>query len=298
MRQWKVLLLLLIALLFLLLIGLIVFILVQRSSPSISISTSTIAPNCSCGCSKIPSAKIINGHPAASDAWPWMASFGPKHLHHCGGALISREILLTAAHCFDADEQPLDLSTIEIRLGSTDLLNVSAEDLYSIEKLFLHHQFDRETYANDIALIRLDRPAAPISPICLPEISSPDFPPVGRDVVAIGWGHTSDPTSSPLPTHLQETSLPVLPLEFHRDNRSWFCFDQQIERPDEQFCAGFADGHADTCQGDSGSPLMFFVDGRWQIVGLVSYGTGCAQERLPGIYTRVSNYVEWIRDRL
>lgn len=287
-------LLLLISILFLVLISLIILILTKRSS---STSTSTSSTKCSCGCSKFESTKIINGQPAENGVWPWMVSFGPKRFHHCGGALITNEFILTAAHCFDTDE-PIDISKVEIRIGLTDLLNVTKENLYAIETLFLHHQFDRESYANDIALIRLDRPVFSILPICLPDVSSSDYPPIGRQVVAIGWGHVDDPLTSPLPTKLQQTSLPVLPLDYHQENRSWFCFDQEIDRPSEQFCAGFIDGHSDTCQGDSGSPLMFFVDQHWQIVGLVSYGTGCAQERLPGIYTRVSNYVEWIKDRI
>lgn len=269
----------------------------QNNIQSCQMSTTSSIP---CGCSKILNPKIINGQSANQSAWPWMISYGSKRIHICGGTLITPEYILTAAHCFHSNDEdnPIDISTIEIRIGLTDLTDVTHENLFAIRKLISHHEFNPSTYQNDIALIRLDRsilPSDTIQMLCLPRYSSYLYPPVNSTVIAIGWGHTIDPLIDPnasTPTHLQQTILSVLPIIKSR------CFEQEIDFPDQQFCAGYENGFSDTCQADSGSPLMFFNEHHWELVGIVSYGIGCAQKRLPGVYTRVSAYLDWIDARI
>lgn len=272
------------------------------SSTDQSCQMSTTISSIACGCPMISNVKIINGQPANRSAWPWMISYGPKRIHICGGTLITPEYILTAAHCFhsnDADN-PIDLSSIEIRIGLTDLLDVTRENLFSIRKVILHDHFNSNTYQNDLALIRLDRlvhRSDNIQMLCLPRLTSHVYPPVDSIVIAIGWGHTVDPLMDPnsvTPTHLQQTILPVLPIVNNR------CFEQEISSSDEQFCAGYANGLSDTCQADSGSPLMYFnvQEHHWELVGIVSYGIGCGQEMYPGVYTRISAYLDWIHDHL
>lgn len=255
-----------------------------------------------CGCPSKSSSKIVNGQTANPGAWPWMVSYGPKRLHVCGGALIAPEYILTAAHCFHG-RAVVDLSAIEIRIGLSNLTGVTHDHVFSIRKVTLHNDFNPNTYKNDIAIIRLDRSIVPsdtIQLICLPRLSSFQYPPVNQSVVAIGWGHTVDPwinSSSSISNQLQQTILPVLPIVTNA-NKTSVCLNQVIDSPDQQFCAGYADGWSDTCQADSGSPLMFFHEQHWEVAGIVSYGIGCAQSLLPGIYTRVSAYLEWINDRI
>lgn len=288
-------------LIFLLFILLIILLIItfktQHITQSCQMSTTSSIP---CGCPRISNPKIINGQPANQSAWPWMVSYGPKRIHVCGGTLITPEYILTAAHCFhsDGEDNPIDISTIEIRIGLTNLTDVTHENLFSIRKIILHDEFNPNTYQNDIALIRLDRSVLPsdtIQMLCLPRFSSYLYPPVNSTVIAIGWGHTIDPLIDPnslTPTHLQQTILPVLPIVKNR------CFEQEIDFPDQQFCAGYETGFSDTCQADSGSPLMLFNEQHWEIVGIVSYGIGCAQKMFPGVYTRVSAYLNWIDERI
>lgn len=262
-------------------------------------------PPITCGCPIKTHSKIINGQSSYEGEWPWMVSYGPKRIHTCGGALIAPEYILTAAHClhsYDKDN-PIDVLNIEIRIGITNLNDVTYENLYSIRKATLHNDFNPNTYKNDIALIRLDRSVIQsdtIQMLCLPRFTSYTYPQVNTTVIAIGWGHIIDPLINPnsqISTQLQQTSLPVLPI-FKTENNTNLCFDQEIDSPDQQFCAGYENGLSDTCQADSGSPLMLFNEKYWELVGIVSYGIGCAQKRLPGIYTRVSAYLDWINDRI
>ena len=135
--------------------------------------------------------------------------------------------ILTAADCLysNDDDEPIDLSNIEIRIGIT---NLTYEILFSIQKASLHNDFNPNTYKNDIALIRLDQSV--IQMLCLPRFTSYIYPPVNTTVIAIGWSYLIDPLINPnsvIPTH-----LPVLPI-IQNINNTNLCFGQEIDSPDQ-----------------------------------------------------------------
>lgn len=152
--------------------------------------------------------------------------------------------------------------------------------------------FDKSNLKNDLALIKLLTPLKYnkyIRPICLPNemTAGENFkknPIPGTICTAVGWGamieHGSDPDN------LREVEVPVLKHCKHRE-----------DRVGDELCAGLLQGGKDACQGDSGGPFLcrnpHFPE-QWYLAGIVSHGEGCARPNEPGVYTRVSKYLEWI----
>jgi secreted trypsin-like serine protease len=171
--------------------------------------------------------------------------------------------------------------------------------------------FDSETNEHDIALIEVkvvfNFTDKSIVPICLPEaIHSNDYPEVGTDVIAVGWGRTQASNQSDT---LQQVTLKVV-------NESTNGCDTVVHNYTLQLCA-FASGKGktclfncsflfifhlcyvvDTCQGDSGGPLMFFTQSkRWELIGITSEGHKCAT-KYPGVYTRITAFLKWIQQSI
>ena len=185
-------------------------------------------------------------------------------------------------------------STLRIRLGEFDLQGESEKlphEEYSASSKFIHPNYNSRTFENDIALIKLSVEVTfkeHIVPACLPNKNELY---TKRVAYATGWGRTSYNRPASL-SALQRVSLIVI------DNsvcQSWL---KEAGRREKIFpgmlCAGYKEGKKDSCQGDSGSPLTTEVDKKSTLIGIVSWGIGCGRPNLPGVYTRVSNYVDWI----
>ena len=106
--------------------------------------------------------------------------------------------------------------------------------------------------------------------------------------------NNSGPGVGPLPSVLQVVKLPIMSNEKCRQMYAKAGFQKRV--PSTAVCAGFAEGGKDSCEGDSGGPLMAWSDqhNAWTVVGIVSNGIKCAEPNLPGVYTRVSEYIDWI----
>ena len=80
------------------------------------------------------------------------------------------------------------------------------------------------------------------------------------------------------------------------------CISPKVYGPNKlgsgMYCAGYLDGGIDTCQGDSGGAMVCEVRGRQAVMGLTSWGYGCGRPNRPGVYTRVSDYLDWINDHM
>ncbi|CAF1502130.1 unnamed protein product [Rotaria magnacalcarata] len=249
-----------------------------------------------CGCAKTaPSihSRIVGGKPAVPHSWPWIVSIRKYGSHICGGVLINSRYLLSAAHCFKA-YHPGQNKDFTFAMGH----NAIQERYLVIKpKRVVRHKSYNSNGKNihDIALIELEQAVSfndsRIGFACLPlnhVNQGESYPPIGKETWVVGWG-TTQFGGKVSPTLLQ-VSVPIT------NNQG--C-KQVLSAPAKQICAGYDQGGKDSCQGDSGGPLVVEIgQGIFELIGLVSFGIGCAKAMKPGVYTRVAGYIDWINDVL
>ncbi|XP_072165248.1 apolipoprotein(a)-like [Diadema setosum] len=231
-------------------------------------------------------ARIIGGTNAKRGNWPWQAQLVLKGSgHYCGGTLVDEYHVLSAAHCF----QRYGKRSFKVRLGEhNQRIDEGSEQEFDIECLYKHADYDSRTTNNDIALLRLNRPAVitqHVTPACLP--SEGEFQPNHQCWIS-GWGNLGDS----YPNTLQEARVPLLPRSTCRRPNVY-----GNKLTPQMFCAGFLQGGVDSCDGDSGGPLVCEKEGIWKVVGVTSWGYGCAQPNAPGVYAEVTQFLPWINEK-
>jgi len=234
--------------------------------------------------------------------WPWHAAIleKPQDLYVCGATLVDESWILTAAHCVD-DYLPFVTGIQEIlkvRLGEYDV-STTAEPLpheeFDISDIQIHPNFNNATLVNDIALLRLVRPARRKQNIDVVCIGRPQelLPESLTDCVVTGWGRRSE--NSEHSVVLKEISVPL--WDHDRCSRALRTqFGPGYSLPDTALCAG-AEGQ-DACDGDGGGPLVCESGGQWYQMGIVSFGIGCGRVGVPGVYTMVSSFQPWLEQTI
>lgn len=256
-----------------------------------------------CGLSSVSDSRVVGGRVADVGAWPWMAAIYLKTEAQpkvgCGGALVTDRHVLTAAHCVSvgARARQLPARVLTVRVGDHDLNssddNTTPMDV-EVADVIRHPRYDRRTYANDIALLVLRKPVTwgrYVMPVCLPygPLSSNTLE--GHNAFIVGWGATQFNGAGS--SVLRQAQIPVWAEAECKKS-----YAQHLPISKAQLCAGDAGAEMDSCQGDSGGPLLLPHEGRYYVVGIVSSGKDCATPNFPGIYTRVSSYLDWLRDQL
>ncbi|XP_059902668.1 transmembrane protease serine 6 [Gadus macrocephalus] len=245
---------------------------------------------CDCGISQITS-RIVGGVNSSEGEWPWQASLQDRGQHICGGALVSDQWVVTAAHCF-YDDRLLNPSVWTVHLGKL-LLNRTGpyDEVVPVLSIHLHRYYDEASHDYDLALLRVKRSspallARRVLPVCLPPPSH-RFSPSTLCWVT-GWGALKE----------NGEGSNVLQMVVVRLVSEVSCARTygNLVTP-RMLCAGYRQGGRDACQGDSGGPLVCRGPlGRWFLAGVVSWGTGCGRPDYYGVYSRITKVSAWIRD--
>ncbi|NXH21853.1 ACRO protein, partial [Bucco capensis] len=237
--------------------------------------------------------RIVGGTDAQPGAWPWIVSIqdpwrkGTGHI--CGGSLISNQWVLTAAHCFI---QARYIPMWRVVVGATHLARLGPEaQVRHIKQLIVHEHYNSVDQSNDIALLELDQPVQ-----CSDYIQLACVPDASVKVLELtscyisGWGSTSARSGRPTDV-LQEAKVHLINTKLCNSSH-WY----HGAIHSHNLCAGYVQGGIDTCQGDSGGPLVCQdnnFDYFW-LVGVTSWGRGCARAQQPGVYASTQHFYEWI----
>ncbi|XP_054163110.1 venom peptide isomerase heavy chain-like [Oppia nitens] len=236
--------------------------------------------------------RIVGGEDAEPNEYPWLVSlqiikYGTNGRHFCGAAIINRYYILTAAHC---TESLVGKESRVIIKAGINRWEETGQVLYP-EKFVVHRGWDKQKQVNDLSIILLKTPVIfttnslgkyIVNAICLPKDS---HDPNGWAELA-GWGQIG--STEPSADWLQKISLPIWNREKCRYNYRSYMYIQPTH-----ICAGGMGGQ-DSCMGDSGGPLIQTVGIRTYIIGVVSFGIPCAVKGLPGVYTHLVYFMDWI----
>lgn len=229
---------------------------------------------------------VVGGTPAPAGGWPSVVALvtpgsDPVQGQFCGGTLIAPTVVLTAAHCVtDAAGAAMRPADVQVLAGTQDL--TAGGDRIGVGTVRTHPAFRADGDPYDAALLFLARPSdAPPMPYARHGHDGGD---AERGGAIAGWGETAE-GSGAYPTALAEAAVTIFPSA-----RCTSALGRAFTRG-ATLCAGSMTGGVDSCSGDSGGPLR---DGSGVLVGIVSWGVGCARPGFPGVYTRVAALTSWI----
>lgn len=232
---------------------------------------------------------IVGGTPISISQAPWQVAISIRNSTICGGSLINNDWVITAAHCASG-VQP---SGFSIFAGLDLLSQRNRGNAMSVSQVVIHPDWNGNNFNADLALLQLATPVTlgpDLALVPLPEqVDANTWPQQGSGATISGWGATE--FGGDVSDQLNGATVSIL-----ADPGVNSCgdFGSNFSGLDD-ICAGVPGGGIDSCQGDSGSPLTVLVDGVATLAGVTSVGNECALPNFPGIYTRVTTYINWIR---
>merc|ERR1712226_1041307 len=235
-----------------------------------------------CGCAPVSSTdRIVGGKEVnPKGKLPYQVMFFPcapsGQCGLCGGTIVNKKFVITAAHCWDSR-----MTNLRVIVGEHNVFCDGVNEggkVINVKKATMHPDYNKKTMDNDIAVLELSEELTftdKVKPACLPSSASKDYS--GTASTISGWGGTIGygPKDEKCTRVLRTRSDP-----------------SGTAKSNIKMCAWAKD--TDTCQGDSGGPLTVPENGKYTLVGVVSYGWGCASDT-PGIYARVQGFLPWIK---
>jgi secreted trypsin-like serine protease len=248
---------------------------------------------------------LAGGVAADTMRYPFVAALsrttGGNRVYFCAGTLIAPDWILTAAHCFSARSGArIGVTGLSAEVGNSSLREVPAEAQVPVARVYIHPRYDASSQDNDLALVRLATPAGPL----IADIATgPRTDPAQATVIGFGALYEGSlartatlpggALASQVSDRLRQAAVRTLaPLA---------CAERLgiggAGTGNFQICAGA--GRDETCIGDSGGPLVAEgAGGTDRVIGVVSFGSGCAGDLPVTVYTRVSAYAGWIAETM
>ncbi|XP_011933554.1 PREDICTED: coagulation factor XI isoform X2 [Cercocebus atys] len=235
--------------------------------------------------------RIVGGTASVRGEWPWQVTLhttSPTQRHLCGGSIIGNQWILTAAHCFYGVESP---KILRVYIGILNQSEIKEDtSFFGVQEIIIHDQYKMAESGYDIALLKLETTVNYTDsqrPICLP--SKGDRNVIYTDCWVTGWGYRK--LRDKIQNTLQKAKIPLVTNEECQKRYRGHTITHKM------ICAGYREGGKDACKGDSGGPLSCKHNEVWHLVGITSWGEGCAQRERPGVYTNVVEYVDWILEK-
>jgi secreted trypsin-like serine protease len=242
-----------------------------------------------------PQPRIVNGTSTLPNQYPFMAALFKDDEFRCGGILIAPDIVLTAAHCAEF-VNVVQIGRLNLTASSSTSFNqmIGSKDYeeFRIVAKAVHPNYRPRSYSKDVALLRLSKKSLN-KPIKMNHDSN--VPSEGEPLIVMGYGKTSEISL------LSNTLLQTQVYYMTNDQCQESAYSNN-EITSSMLCAA-APG-TDACTGDSGGPLILrnklinindaSLQQQHTLVGVVSFGVGCADPNYPGVYARVSYNVDWI----
>lgn len=229
---------------------------------------------------------IVGGVVADKGEFPFQVSLqSSSGSHFCGGSLIKKNWVLTAAHCVARWN-----SGNKIVVGLHDQKDKTGTETFTAKKVVANAQYNSGTLDYDYALLQLsgDSKFRTIE-LNNVEIEIPEVDQAPYNVWTAGWGTTSE-GSYALPRLLNKVEVPLVTQKACNAPEAY-----SGDITDRMICAGYVQGGKDSCQGDSGGPLFVKqTSGDYLLIGVVSWGQGCARPNKFGVYSKVNAVMDWI----